>query len=160
MPAALMIALTVSLYFFQWTALIVGAGAILLVFVMWDIFHKNELKTASILALSLLGIGFAAGLPQVISNASTFRESFMKPILDRVGRVQMIPSGDPILTINLVNRWVWGKLLLAFLLSYYYRSRGLLIFSSVGLAGYLLANSALLTGIEFENWHWLYVFAQ
>ena len=158
LPAVLMIGLTVSLYFFQWTALIVGAGPILLGFIVWDTYQKNDLKKASIMALLVLVMGFAAGLPQVISNASTFGEFSMKPILDRVGRGQRIPSGDPILTINLVNRWVWGKIVLAILLSCYWRNRGLVIFTSVGFAGYLLANSAILTGIEFENWHWLYVF--
>ena len=154
---ALFTALTIWLYFFQWTALIAGSGLILALFLAVQLVRKNpEYKTTSI-TLMALSLGFLGGLPQIVSNAVTFSSAEMKPILDRVGRGQKIPADEPILTINIVNRWGLLKIAVAFAIAYKLKSRYLALFSSIGLAAYALSNSALITKLEFENWHWLYV---
>jgi hypothetical protein len=81
----------------------------------------------------------------------------MKQILDRVGRGQKIPFGDPSRWNNVINRWAWIKILMAFAIAYSLKNRGLVLFSTIGTIAYFLSISVFITGIEFENWHWLYV---
>lgn len=153
----LMTALTVMLYFFQWTALLSGGGLCLACFLVWDLYHKTEYRRASFVAISALIIGVTLGLPQILANAETFSSPEMKPILDRVGRGQQIPWGHASRWNNVMNRWAWIKIVIAFVIAFRLRNRGLMLLSSIGAMGYLLSISVFVTSIEFENWHWLYV---
>lgn len=153
----LLTALTVSLYFFQWTALFCGGGLCLGLYLIHDQWKKTEYRNATLLAMVALGLGIAIGLPQILANAQTFSSPEMKPILDRVGRGQIIPPGHPARWINVFNRWAWMKIVIAFLVAFRLKHRGVMLFATVGSVAYLLSISVFITGIEFENWHYLYV---
>lgn len=155
--AVIATATTVMLYFFQWTALVSGGGLCLVCYLVWDQYHRSEYRRATMIAIGALALGAVLGLPQILSNAATFSTPEMKPILDRVGRGQHIPWGDPSRWNNVMNRWAWIKIIVAFLIAARLKHRGLILFSSIGAMGYVLSISVFLTGIEFENWHWLYV---
>jgi hypothetical protein len=149
--------LTVSLYFFQWTAILCGGGLCLGLYFIFDQWRKTEYRNATLVALIALCLGIAMGLPQILANADTFSSPEMKPILDRVGRGQVIPPGHPARWNNLFNRWAWIKIPIALTIAFRYRHRGLVLFTSIGAMAYLLSISAIITGLEFENWHYLYV---
>jgi hypothetical protein len=156
--AALFTTLSISLYFFQWTALCVGAGACLAIFAAYDIVTKNDNRKSSALAIMALGLGVLLGSPQILYNARIFAAPELEPILERIGRGQVIPPGNPYVYVNLVNYWVWLKLSIGAIVIWRFRSRGIALFLAVGLGGYALANSAIVTRLEFENWHWMYVY--
>lgn len=156
--AAAFTALTVTLYFFQWTALFAGAGSFLGLCLIFDACKRNEYRRATLLALAALGVGMAIGSPQILANARTFADPALQEVLERVGRGQKLPAGHPDLYANLANRWFWLKFVAACFIATAFRHRGLALFAGIGLMGYLLANSAIVTRTEFENWHWLYVY--
>ncbi|MFM7127874.1 MAG: hypothetical protein ACKO0V_00775, partial [bacterium] len=157
MAGVLLTALTVSLYFFQWTGLFCGGGLCLGLYFIYDQWKKTEYRNATLIALIALCAGIAIGLPQILANAETFSSPEMKPILDRVGRGQVIPPGHIMRWVNVSNRWAWLKIVIALLIAFRLKHRGLVLFASIGSVAYLLSISVLMTGIEFENWHYLYV---
>lgn len=156
--AALFTTLSITLYFFQWTALCLGAGACLGLMVVYDTLTKGTLRKSSVLALAALCIGALLGSPQIFYNARIFADPALDPILERIGRGQVMPPGNPYVYVNLVNYWVWLKLVITAVVLWFFPKRGIAMFAAVGLAGYALANSAILTRLEFENWHWMYVY--
>lgn len=156
--AALFTALSITLYFFQWTALCVGAGACLGLLAVYDTLTKGQKRRASIIAAFAFAAGVLLGSPQILYNARIFADPALDPILERIGRGQVMPPGDPYVYVNLVNYWVWLKAIASIAVIWWFRSRGVAMFAAVGLAGYALANSAIITRLEFENWHWMYVY--
>lgn len=156
--AAALTALTVTLYFFQWTALFAGAGSFLAMCLIYDAWKRTEYRRATMLALVALVVGMAIGSPQILSNARTFADPALQEVLERVGRGQKLPAGHPDLYANLPNRWFWLKFAAACLIATAFRHRGLALLTWIGFMGYMLANSAIVTRTEFENWHWLYVY--
>ncbi len=156
--AALFTALSITLYFFQWTALCVGAGACLGLLAAYDTLTKGRKRRASFVASAAFAAGVLIGSPQILYNARIFADPALDPILERIGRGQVMPPGDPYVYVNLVNYWVWLKVLVSVAVIWRFRSRGVAMFAAVGLAGYALANSAIITRLEFENWHWMYVY--
>ena len=110
------------------------------------------------MAAVAFAIGVLLGSPQILYNARIFADPALDPILERIGRGQVMPPGDPYVYVNLVNYWVWLKALAGIAVIWWFRSRGVAMFAAVGLAGYALANSAIVTRLEFENWHWMYVY--
>src|SRR5205807_1085791 len=81
----------------------------------------------------------------------------IKPYLQRAGRGDLLPPGDPIRRQYLANAWAWGKLAAGAAAVLALRQAGLAVLWGMTLAGFALANSALITGLEFENGHWGYV---
>ena len=110
-------------------------------------------------ASMVLAGGLALGLPAVYSNARTFSNPEVRPILERMGRGRLLDRSDPVRTRYLGNAWAWGKIVLGGAAILAFRLRGLGFVWWLTLSGFALANSALVTGLEFENFHWIYVHA-
>ncbi|MEP7340593.1 MAG: hypothetical protein ABI977_22875 [Acidobacteriota bacterium] len=152
------------LYFYFWTAAVLALGlyGIWLLAEAWKNDFSGKGRTewlkAQVVGLVVLG-GLMIGAPQIISNSQAFANTNYKPILERIGRPCTLPPDSPARQRYLSNLWVLGKLAIG--------AVGILAFGLVGLrllwcftlAGYALANSAFVTGLEFENFHWSYVHA-
>jgi hypothetical protein len=108
---------------------------------------------------AVLAGGTALGLPQVYSNARTFSDVSVKPILERQSKGAPIPPGSPIRLMYLLNCWAWGKIVAGALAIVVARLAGLGLLWWFTVVGFGLANSALATGLEFENFHWNYVYS-
>ena len=104
--------LCVQLYFFFWTATLLGIGAYFGVRGMaWlrDREGGGERRELRFGAVVLAG-GIVLGAPQVYDNARTFAEPKYQPILQRMIRGQKLPPGDPQRTIHLKNTWTLAEL--------------------------------------------------
>jgi hypothetical protein len=110
-------------------------------------------------AAFVLAGGLLIGLPQLYTNWRTFADPQSKPILERIGRPRTLSADDPARSHYVRNLWVWGKLALGAAGIALLRIRGLGLLWCTTLAGYALQNSAIVTGMEFENFHWSYVHA-
>lgn len=99
------------------------------------------------------------GAPQVYSNSRTIADPQYKPILERIGRPCTLSPEDPARHLYVKNSWVWGKLIIGAAAILLFRVSGLSLLWCFTFAGYALANSALITSLEFENFHWAYVHA-
>jgi hypothetical protein len=146
------------LYFFYWTAavpaLVASALTSLVVGFRGGRRWANVLPTALVLAG-----GMALGLPQVYANARTYSSPELRPILERMCRGRVLAPDDPVRTRYLANTWAWGKILLGGAAILAFRLRGLGLVWWLTFFGFAMANSALVTGLEFENFHWIYVHA-
>ncbi len=146
------------LYFFYWTA---AVAALVASAAVGFVFYRREVgRWASIrpTVLVLLG-GMAIGLPQVYDNARTFSNPEIRPILERMGRGRVLDADDPVRTRYLTNYWAWGKIVIGGVAILAFRQRGLGLAWWLTFFGFAMANSALVTGLEFENFHWIYVHA-
>ena len=158
----LALAACVHLYFFFWTAAVVGLGLWLIPLAFWA--WKRKCRPArrelGFVVLIMVG-GLAIGSPQVLSNSRTFADPALKPILRRMSRGLALAPGDPARSRYLNNSWVLAKLAIGAGAIFYLGSQGrrLTPIWTFTAAGYLLANSAMATGLEFENGHWSYVHA-
>jgi hypothetical protein len=149
------------IYFYFWTAAVVALGgylATLLSLALWGGPRRPEhLARARLVATVLIG-GALLGAPQVLANARTFADPAYQPILHRLGRGCPVPTGDRVRSMYLPNTWAWGKIAAGAIALGIFRMRGLGLVWWLTVAGFALANSALVTGLEFENFHWSYVF--
>ena len=159
---SVLLALCFYLYFFFWTAAVVGIGA----FIAWNLFwawRDPAGRTAALARAKLCGLVLAGGLilgaPQVYSNARTFAAPEYQPILQRLSRGRNVATDAEARTRYLKNYWLWLKLGLGALGILYFRVRRLSLIWFLTAAGYALACSALVTKLEFENFHWSYVHA-
>lgn len=155
---ALCLGLCFHLYFFYWTAAVAALAASA---VVGFVFYRRDVgRWASVrpTVLVLLG-GMALGLPQVYANARTYSNPEIRPILERMGRGRVLDRNDPVRTRYLLNSWAWGKLAVGALAILAFRLKGLGPVWWLTFFGFSLANSALVTGLEFENFHWVYVHA-
>lgn len=176
LAGAVLLGLCVPLYFFFWTAAVVALSACLGLALL-----RGSKSERDFLGLVLIG-GIAIGAPRVISNARTFSDPSLKPILQRTNRGRVLKADDPVRTRYLVNLWVYAKLAFgaAVIGGFVMSSRRAIgdalpaspvdkpnvpVASSLvpiwvfAASGFLLANSAIVTGLEFENFHWVYVHA-
>lgn len=81
----------------------------------------------------------------------------MKPALQRVCRGSQLAANDPDRYRNLRNYWLIAKILLGVAAVVLLHQRQLEFILLLCVSGFVLLNSAILTGREFENFHWLYV---
>jgi hypothetical protein len=147
----------VLMYFFLWTALVGACGMYLLLHLArWargaGVGAAREVRFAAL----VLGIGLAVGGAQIISNALTFADPGYREALDRTSLGYHVPPGDPVRYQYIRSFWVIGFLGLGVAAAIRWRSTGLGFLSLLCLSGYLLRNSAIVTGLEFENYHWSY----
>jgi hypothetical protein len=158
---AVMLGLSVRLYFFIWTAAVAGLTAYLAgLLALWafgrseSAFARREFRFGAAVVFA----GLAIGAPQIVNNSQSFANPEIKPILQRISRGQVIPPDSPARSRHLKNNWAYAKL-----------GFGLAVIVGIGAwqltpvwataaAGFALANSAMITGLEFENFHWNYVF--
>jgi hypothetical protein len=150
------------MYFFYWTAAVIALGgyiATLLIAGWVSPSMRAERWITARAAGAVLAGGVLLGIPQVASNARTFNTPENQPILERLSRGRHLPAGSPHRAMYLKNAWAIGKIAIgaAAVLALGLRGLGLLWWLTA--SGFLLANSALVTGLEFENFHWSYVHA-
>lgn len=165
---AALLGLCVSLYFYFWTAAALTLVIVLLGWIVVGGHADGEPQRPELAALArrernLVGIvlvgGMVLGAPQILGNARTFADPASKPILQRLNRGRILFPSDPARTRYLANYWVFAKLGLGALVIVGLRAWRLAVVWAFTASGYLLANSALVTGLEFENFHWSYVHA-
>jgi len=148
------------LYFFFWTAAVVGlSGSItgLLVRGGLDRARRSADWSAARAGAAVLGIGVVLGAGQVYDNARTYGSPEVKPVLGRLSRGVRLPEGAPARWRYAGNRWTLAKIVVGGALIAGLGLEGLGLIWWLTLAGYLLQNSALLTHLEFENYHWIMV---
>ncbi|MEA5575973.1 hypothetical protein [Anabaena sp. UHCC 0451] len=150
----------VHLYFFYWTTafLALGIYGLVYLFLGWrGIISKNRtVEELWFVGLILLG-GLIIGLPQIISNSAIFSAPEFKVILERMSRGRKLLLNDPFRMIYLINLWTWLQLIVGAIAIIYFRYFNLVIIWIMTCSGYILMNSAILTGLEFENYHWNYI---
>lgn len=151
----------IYLYFFYWTAAVFGLGMYLGGLGLWWLGSRGERKQEARGRLAsgvvVLAGGLLLGAPQIVANSQTFSNPEYKPILERMSRGRPLPAEDPSRWGHLANYWLLAKLALATAAIVALGSWRLVPVWAVALAGFLLANSAIVTRLEFENYHWLYV---
>ena len=151
-----------QLYFFFWTAALLGIGAYLgargLAWLLGRARDDDSRRELRLGAAVLVG-GIVLGAPQVYDNARTFADPEYGPILQRMSRGRKLAPDDPQRTMYLKNIWAWAELAAggAAIVGLGLWNVGLPWFML--LSGYLLIGSAAITGMEFENFHWAYVVA-
>ncbi len=147
------------MYFYQWTGAVLALGIFILLFLAGGLRAREgraHFRKARAAALVLAG-GIGIGIPQVSSNMRTFDQESSRSILARMYRPTPLARNDPRRGCYLENRWIWAKLALGAFGIVILRLPSLRLLWSVAFAGYVLANGALLTGLDFENFHWHYV---
>ena len=107
----------------------------------------------------MLAGGLALGAPQIYRTYELSRLPQLQPILERTCRAQHVPASDPFRRTNLINFWVWAKLVVGAIAILWFRFKGLGLLWWLVLSGYFLSNLAMVLGLEFENWHWVLVHA-
>jgi hypothetical protein len=158
--AALLLAALVYLYFFAWTAAVAAIALLVVIFAVAGLVTPRERSEHWRQAAWLAGVivaGLALGAPQIIDNAQKFADPALKPALDRMARGVMVPAGDPLRMMYLKNVWALGTIALGIIAAFVGRDRGLAVLLAFTVAGFALRNSAIITGLEFENYHWNYV---
>jgi hypothetical protein len=168
LAGAVLLSLCVYLYFYFWTAAVLALVFVILGWIVVGGHASGELQRPGLAALArrernLAGIvlvgGMILGAPQIVGNARTFSDPGSQRILQRMNRGRALLPEDPARTRYLVNYWVFAKLSLGAAVIVGLRAWRLAPIWAFTLTGYLLANSAVVTGREFENFHWSYVHA-
>jgi hypothetical protein len=160
---SILLALCVYLYFFFWTAAVVGLGLFAAVNLVLARFGSAEARPdrrqAGLAAALVVVGGLVLGAPNIYRTAGAGSDPALKPILERIAKGYRLRPGSPLRTRYLHNSWALTKLAVgaAGLLVFRVRRTGLLWCTT--FSGYALAGSALATGLEFENFHWVYVHA-
>jgi hypothetical protein len=158
----ILLALCVYLYFFFWTAAVVGllgyAGLRLLFRNRIQGDHGRHWKEAGFV-LAVVAGGLLLGAPQILSNQQLFSDPAFRPALDRMCKGCPVPPDSPVRTMYLGNWWAWGGIAVGVVATVWLRRPGLLLLTAFTAGGFLLHNSAALSGLEFENFHWNYVTA-
>lgn len=158
------LALCVHLYFFFWTAAVVALGGLVATSLVAASLawrkdperRERKLVDAKVGALVLAG-GMALGAPQILSNARTFSSPEFKPVLERSLRGRTLSPDEPKRMLYTRFRWHWTHAVLGAVVVY---GLGMVVLEPIwwlAVAGYAMMNSALVTGLEFENFHWIYV---
>lgn len=155
---SVLLAACIYLYFYFWTTAVVALGLYAGVNLALASFGAEAEKEARrdagrFAALVLLG-GLILGAPGIMGTASTGSDPALKPILERISKGYHLPEGSVLRTIGLWNRWVWVKLGIALVGMLVLNVRRLGMLLAVSLSACVLRNSALVTGLEFENFHW------
>ena len=150
----------INLYFFFWTAVCLALGlyGIIFFFLGWRgiVSVDNTKKELLFLGIILLG-GLIVGLPQIISHSAIYNDPETKMILHRMSRgIKLLPE-DSFRYNYILNFWTWMQLAVGGIAIINFRHYYLGIIWLLNFAGYILLNSAVLTGLEFENFHWSYI---
>ncbi|MDM9383279.1 hypothetical protein QUB80_21545 [Chlorogloeopsis sp. ULAP01] len=150
----------IHLYFFYWTAAFIALTlyGFIYLFLGWRgiISRERCFHELWFVGLILLG-GLIIGFPQITSNSVIFSKPEFKPILERMSRGAKLFLDDPFRRNYIVNLWTWMHLIVGAIAIFYFRHFNLVIISLMTFSSYLLLNSAIVTGLEFENYHWNYV---
>lgn len=145
------------LYFFFWTGIVGTLGLYgVIQFIRWRFGSADgftELRFAALTAI----IGLLIGSSQILSNSATFADPAFRGALDRTSLGYHVPSGDPVRTQYLVGVTFFVTSAVTIASLSWKWSNKLAFAGCLTLAGYLLRNSAVVTRLEFENYHWSYL---
>jgi hypothetical protein len=147
--AGLLLGASINLYFFNWTAAVL---AILLLITL----HIRSREIVAALAVILLVAGIV-GSPQILYNLHEFSNASLNPILQRVCRGYHLAEGDPERTIYIKDFWALAKIAVGFIAVFLMRRTELTFIWLLCVSAFILENSGIITGLEFENFHWKYV---
>lgn len=144
-------------YFFFWTG-IVGALAIYGCIQLARHFARHaDARREAIAIGAVLILALVLGGGQVVNNSLTFADPAYREALDRTSLGYRMPAGDPVRSQYVRSLFALTTLLVStVVLCWRYRPQLALAFSFT-LSGYLLRNSAIVTGLEFENYHWSFI---
>jgi hypothetical protein len=138
--AGLAFGLLYYVFFYYWTAV----GLALLLALALDTGHRRIYFHAG-------WIGGLLGLPAIVSDFSVKQRISPDWFLrcDRflpIARFTELELPLDILVVTVAGfAWVW------------FRRRDLVFIWALGASGLMLANNQIITGLQFENWHWMYV---
>ncbi len=154
------LAACIYLYFYFWTAAVVALGlysGLNLVLAVFGAADKRPARrdAAQFAALVLAG-GLILGAPQILGTAAKGTDPALRLIFERISKGYTVPRGRLFQDLYLVNYTLGAKLLFGALGLTFLKVRGTGFLWTSTLVGYLLTNSALITGKEFENFHWSY----
>jgi hypothetical protein len=144
-----------NLYFFFWTTLV----GLLLVLLVVQYLPAQARRWVGVhhpprLLLRVLLIGALIGLPQLIGDLSSFGDHVIKQALERTPRGLALSWHNPGRWLYLTGPRLWLDCVLAAAAAF--RVRALRIPALTVLIAFVLANSALVTGLQFENYKWLH----
>ena len=154
------LAACIYLYFYFWTTAVVAlalyAVANLALAAYGVEAERAARRAAGRFAVLVLAGGLVLGAPGILGMAATGYDPALKPILERISKGYHVPAGSVIVTIGVRNTWVWGKLGIAVLGVLFGNASRVGMLAAVTVAASALGDSALVTGLEFENFHWAY----
>lgn len=154
---SLLLGLLILTNFYFWTATVLGLAlylAAVLIAALRSRVHRPTLLARATVLSAVLGVGLALGAPQVLRNSKTFTDPAFQPILERLCKGQRLAPDHPVRGLYLKNSWAWGKIGVGAAGVLLFPIEGLGLLWCIVLAGFVLMNSALVTGLEFENFHW------
>ncbi|MBI4403380.1 MAG: hypothetical protein HY537_04425 [Deltaproteobacteria bacterium] len=160
---AIALGLCICLYFYVWTAAVLGLCliAIASLAIASPYCTKKKSHTMGIAPFSsialILVFGLLLGAYQIYGNFQISSNPSFKPILDRLCLGRPLLPHDPYRTTYLINYWVFLKLAVGAVGIFTFGFYRLIPIWCFCLAGYLLRNSAVVTLLEFENEHWIFV---
>jgi hypothetical protein len=146
-----------NLYFFFWTTL-VGLILVLLVvqYLPAGVRRWFAVRHSPGLLLGALLIGALIGLPQLIGDLSSFGDPVIKQALERTPRGLALSWHNPARWMYLTGPRLWLDCILAVAAAS--RVPALRVPALMVLVAFVLGNSALVTGLQFENYKWLHGF--
>lgn len=159
LAAAVLLGTNVLLYFFFWTALVgILVGLISLKAIAW-LANRNdrEIRGELLNLVFVLVVGLAIGLPDILTKRHVQTVPGVAEILERMCRGQKLPAGDPFRYMYLYNTTFYAKFAIMTAALAVWRSRMDVILWLGALVGFVLCNAGIWAGLEFENFHWLYI---
>lgn len=154
--AGVLLGILMNLYFFFWTTMVGLLGIVLLL----ALFQPRRLRSwlgvrHSWQAIAtILAIGLCLGLPQFVSDFSSFGDSTIHEALERTPRGLALAPANPARYVFLLGPRLWLACALVAVIAW--RRRALRVAALVALLAFALGNSAVVTGLEFENYKWLH----
>jgi hypothetical protein len=156
----ILLALCIHLYFFHWTAAVLGI-------LFWTsirfVVSLRQGRSSDAwrdfrLGATVLVVGLALGAPQILSNSRTFADPRYKEILVRMVKGVYYPWSDPHRFFYFPNFSTIVPIAVAGVIIVVLRKWKYSVLWWTSFAGYLLSISAIVTGLEFENYHWNYAY--
>ena len=158
--AGVLLGLNILTYFFYWTVLIPIFGLSALYFLVMAYWKKESAGADKKQFLNItiaLMIGGTIGLPDVVLKRSIQHGPGAQEILDRLCRGQVMPAGDPIRSMYLFNKFYFLEMAVLAACCVMIGKKRLWLLWGTSAFAFVMTNSALATGMEFENWHWRYL---
>jgi hypothetical protein len=146
-----------NVHFFFWTAPVGLLVALLAVqFLPSRIRRWFAVRQPPALLILILMMGVACGLPQFLHDLSAFKDPIIREVLERTPRGIALTWHNPARWNYLKGPRLWLDCALVSFAAV--RVRALRVAALLALLSFGLVNSAIVTGLEFENYKWLHAF--